>query len=60
MSKHQTNPKFIDKAQHPLKDEKLKDELKDEKLNAVIGGTLSNIANMQHEMLRTVANNLRA
>jgi hypothetical protein len=52
--------KFIDQAQRPLKDEKLKDELQDEKLSAVSGGILSSLANMRHEMLKTVANNLRA
>ncbi|HEY7248055.1 MAG TPA: hypothetical protein VH678_29685 [Xanthobacteraceae bacterium] len=35
----------------------LKDELQDEKLHAVTGGSL---ANMRYEMLKTVANNLRA
>jgi hypothetical protein len=50
--------KFIDQGQRPLK---LKDELQDEKLNAAIGGvTYSNLAIMRHEMLKTVANNLRA
>jgi hypothetical protein len=56
--------KFIDQGQRPLKNElqrPLKDALQDEKLNAAIGGvTYSNLAIMRHEMLKTVANNLRA
>jgi hypothetical protein len=39
---------------------KLKDELQDEKLSAVSGGTLSNLTNKRDEMLKTVANNLKA
>lgn len=38
-------------------------ELTDEQLENVAGGyatMLSNLANMRHEMLKTVANNLRA
>ncbi len=35
-------------------------ELTDADLDQVSGGTLSNLANMRHEMLKTVANNLRA
>jgi bacteriocin-like protein len=42
-------------------------QLSDDELDTVSGGkdaplatTLSNIANMRHEMMKTVANNLRA
>jgi hypothetical protein len=49
--------KSIDRNKHPSKD-----ELQDETLDAVTGGTtvVTNLANMRHEMVKTVANNLRA
>ena len=50
--------KSIDRNKRPLKD-----ELQDEKLDAVTGGgttVIGNLANMRHEMLKTVANNLRS
>lgn len=49
--------KSIDRNKHPSKD-----ELQDEKLNAVTGGAtvVTNLANMRHEMLKAVANNLRS
>ena len=40
-----------------------RDELKDDELDQVSGGTgtmVTNLANMRHEMLKAVANNLRA
>lgn len=46
---------------------KLEGELQDEELETVSGGsnnllstTLTNLANMRHEMLKAVANNLRS
>jgi hypothetical protein len=46
----------------PAPEAKKAGELTDEALGKVSGGAtmLSNLANMRHEMLKTVANNLRA
>ena len=55
--------KEVSKPDANLDESRDPDELRDDELDETSGGmlttTLSNLANMRHEMLKSVANNLR-